>query len=87
LEDNQKMIILQVLSKALGGAPLGYITKHSGIADVCKLLNELEDEGYVQRCPPNPWSGSLCPAYKITEKGHFLLENFFVRKRMPLNES
>ena len=71
--DKQKLIILRVLSKASRGAPIGYVEKHLGIADVCKLLNELKDEGYIQLCPPDPWSARTI--YIVTEKGYSLLEN------------
>jgi hypothetical protein len=85
LEDNRKMVILQVLSRAAGGAPLGYITKHSGITDVFELLNELEDEGCIQHHSLCSWSLSLSPVYEITKKGYSLLENFFVKSGVPEN--
>ena len=40
----------------------------------CKPLKELERDGYIRRCHPNPWSPSLFPKYEISAKGRQMLE-------------
>jgi hypothetical protein len=65
----RKMIkILQVLDRASCYCPLGYISMHTNIVEPLKLLEALEEEGYVCRCKPDEWSPSGHPMFEITPK-------------------
>ena len=71
-EDKAK--ILLALNKAKGAAPIGYISKHSGIKDPCELLQQLEKDGLVCRLPPSLWCPSLNPLFELTGEAKKLLQ-------------
>jgi len=65
----KKMIkILQVLDRASCCCPLGYISLHTNIVEPLKLLEALEEEGYVHRAEVDSWSPSNHPRFEITPK-------------------
>ncbi len=62
-----KMIkILQLLDRAQCACPLPYITLHTGIIEPIEFLENLENEGYVQRCESRNWSPSSGLKFQIT---------------------
>lgn len=81
MDDDKKTRILLAVEKASGSTPMGYICVYCSapaapcdIDHPCELLNELEIEGYIKRCPPNSWSPSVNPQYEISSKGRQKLE-------------
>jgi len=71
-----KAKILFALDMAKGAAPLGYISKHSGIEDPRELLQQLEKDGLVRRLllqPPILCSLSFMPLFELTGKAKKLL--------------
>jgi hypothetical protein len=65
----RKMIkILQVLDRASCACPLGYISIHTNVVEPLKIMEALENEGYVFRCPVSDWSSSGYPMFEITPK-------------------
>lgn len=65
----KKMIkILQVLDRASCYCPLGYISLHTNVIEPLKILELLEEEGYVCRSECDNWSPSNYPMFKITPK-------------------
>lgn len=65
----RKMIkILQVLDRASSACPLGYISLHTNVVEPLKIMEALEKEGYVRRCPCDDWSPSRYPLFEITPK-------------------
>lgn len=66
--ERQMIKILQVLDRASGYCPLGYISLHTNIAEPLKLLEALEKEGYVSRGECDSWSPTNYPQFEITAK-------------------
>lgn len=66
--EKEMIRILQVLDRASCYCPLGYISMHTNIVEPLKLLEALEEEGYVSRCEPDEWSASRYPMFQITPK-------------------
>lgn len=62
-----KMIrILQLLDRAQCACPLPYITLHTSIIEPLGYLENLETEGYVERCESKNWSPSSGLKFQIT---------------------
>ena len=60
--------ILQVLDRASCACPLGYISLHTNVVEPLKIMETLENEGYVNRCPVSDWSTSGHPMFEVTPK-------------------
>ena len=74
INEKSKIKIIFALDKATGAAPMGYISKHSGIEDPIKLLRQLEKDGLVRQLPPGLWNPSLNPLFELTGKAKKLLK-------------
>ena len=66
--------IMLALNRTSGAAPIGYISKHSGIDEPYELLQQLEEEGLVSRAQPTAWSASLMPLFELTDKAREFLQ-------------
>lgn len=82
-----KMIrILQVLDRASCACPLGYISLHTNVVEPLKIMEILENEGYVNRCQVSDWSSSGHPMFEITLKARKELRELEKQiLRIPLN--
>jgi len=67
--------ILKVLSRARGPAPLGYISKQSGIEHPLELLRQLEKCDLVCRTAQGDFNLSLMPLFELTDKVKKLLQD------------
>ncbi|MDH5362224.1 MAG: hypothetical protein OEW84_02805 [Aigarchaeota archaeon] len=71
----KKMIkILQVLDRASCFCPLGYVSLHTNIVEPLKILEALEEKGYVRRCECDDSksvqiSPSYYPMFEISPRG------------------
>ena len=73
VKENKAKILL-ALDMAKGAAPLGYISKHSGIENPCELLQQLEKDGLVRRLPSGLCSLSFMPLFELTSKAKKLMQ-------------
>ena len=71
----EKVRIILALNRTSGAAPLGYISKYSGIDEPYELLQQLEKDGLVCRTQPSSWSASLMPLFELTNKARDFLQN------------
>jgi hypothetical protein len=62
-QESKKVLIALALTNT--PVPLGYITYHTGINEPLPLVERLEDEGLVHRCPSSRWSCSQGPRFEV----------------------
>ena len=63
--DHEIKKVLIALALTNTPAPLGYVMYHTGIARALPLIERLEDEGLVRRCPASRWSCSQGPRFEV----------------------
>jgi hypothetical protein len=68
--EKKLITVLQCLDRSKSGCQLGYVTLHTNIPEPLPLLEILEEEGLVKRCPCDGWSPSGHPMFEITPNGH-----------------
>ena len=78
--EEKKVRIVLALHQAGSPSPLGYISKHTEIEDLRHLLDQLEEDGIVQKVPANGWSSSNDPQYELTAKAKGLLQELIVAR-------
>jgi len=76
VEENKAKILL-VLNMAKGAAPIGYISKYSGIKDHYELLQQLEQlekESLIHRPSDSLCCPSFMPLFELTSKAKNLIQ-------------
>jgi len=76
----KKVKIILALDQAKSPAPIGYISRKSGIENPLELLLQLEEDDIVYRLPSNSWSPSNAPQFELAPKAKKLLQQLIATR-------
>jgi len=85
--EEKKVKIILALDQAKGPAPVGYISKKSGIENPRELLRQLEEDGIVYCLASNSWSPSNAPQFELTAKAKKLMQQLIATRLEQLIEA
>jgi len=83
----KKVKIVLALDQAKSPAPIGYISKKSGIENPRELLQQLEKDGIVSRLPSSSWSPTNAPQFELAPKAKKLLQQLMATRLEQLIEA
>jgi len=83
----KKVKIVLALDQAKSPAPVGYISKKSGIENPIELLQQLEKDGIVSRLTSSSWSPTNAPQFELTPKAKKLLQQLIATRLEQLIEA
>jgi len=85
--EEKKVKIIMALDRARSPAPVGYISKKSGVENPLELLRQLEEDGIVCCPPSSSWSPTNSPQFELTPKAKKLLQQLIATRLEQLIEA
>lgn len=84
--EEKKLKVLVALDRAKSPAPLGYVTKHTGVEEPYELLEQLEKDGLVRRALPNDSSPAGEPRFELAPRAKKMLQKLIAKRLLQIIE-